>query len=137
MSPAPPSGGTWARRGSRDSSAVDAGPGEERAVALMDAARAAAVGFGEEARMVRLSADTVRTHPGFREFGPADWLRVQRIVDDGAAIREGAHRTLWLEDDGQLWMTVLKHTRHGEIYQSSYRRSNRHDLKRLQKIRGE
>lgn len=110
-------------------------PGEERAVALLDAARTAAVGFGDDARVVRLSADTVRTHPRFREFGPADWLRVQRIVDEGAVIREGAHRTLWIEDDGQLWLTILKRTRHGEIYHSSYRRSNRHDLKRLQEKR--
>ena len=58
---------------------------------------------------------------------------MQRIVDEGAVIREGVRRALWLKDDGQLWVTVLKRTRHGEIYQLSYRRSNRHDLKRLQK----
>ena len=120
----------------RFASGRTAAPGEERAVALIDAARAAAVGFGEDAQVVRLSADTVRTHPRFRGFGAADWLRVQRIVDEGAVMREGAHRTLWIEDDGQLWMTVLKRARHGEIYQSSYRRSNRHDLKRLQRRRG-
>ena len=57
-------------------------------------------------------------------------------MDEGAVIREGVHRTLWIEDDGQLWMTVLKRTRHGEVYQSSYRRSNRHDLKRLRRKRG-
>ena len=114
-----------------------AAPGEERAVALLDGARATSLGWSDGARVVRLSAETVRTHPRFRELGPADWLRVQRIVDEGAVVREGAHRTLWIEDGGQLWMTVLKRTRHGEVYQSSYRRSNRHDLKRLQRKRGE
>ena len=33
-------------------------------------------------------------------------------MDEGAVIREGVHRTLWIEDDGQLWMTVLKHQAH-------------------------
>ena len=106
-------------------------PGEERAVALMDAARAAAVGFGEDARVVRLSADTVRTHPRFRGFGSADWLRVQRIVDEGTVVEQGArHRVAWIRDGGDPWVAVLKRTRRGEIYAVSYRRAREQQVKK-------
>ena len=108
-----------------------AAPGEERAVALIDAARAPAFGFGEGARMVRLSADTVHTHPRFREFGPADWLRVQRIVDEGVVVKRVArHWVVWIRDGGDPWAAVIKCTSRGEIYLASYRRASERDLKK-------
>ena len=118
-------------RGTRFASGRMPAAGEERAVALMDAARAAAVGFGEEARVVRLSADTVRTHPRFRGFGPADWLRVQRIVDEGAVVARGPrHRVAWIRDGGDPWVAVLKRTRRGEVYAVSYRRAREQQVKK-------
>ena len=51
-----------------------------------------ALGFeGLGQRAIRLSADTIRTHEDrFGGFGRADWLRVQRLVDEGAVVEQGA-----------------------------------------------
>ena len=53
-----------------------------------------ALGFeGLGQRAIRLSADTIRTHEDrFGGFGRADWLRVQRLVDEGAVVEQGARR---------------------------------------------
>ena len=108
-----------------------AAPGEERAVALLDGARATSLGWSDGARVVRLSAETVRTHPRFRALGPADWLRVQRIVDEGAVVERGArHRVAWIRDGGEPWAAVLKRTRHDEIYVVSYRRAREQQVKK-------
>ena len=96
----------------------------ERAVAMMSADRRATLGLGESARAVRLSAETVRTHPRFRSLTTEDWLRVQRLVDEGVtATRRTNHRLLWIEDDGRPWMAVVKQTKRDELYLQSYRRA--------------
>ena len=97
----------------------------------LDGARATALGWSDGARVVRLSAETVRTHPRFREFGPADWLRVQRIVDEGAVVERGArHRVAWIRDGGDPWAAVLKRARADEIYMVSYRRAREQQVKK-------
>ena len=110
----------------------------ERAGAVADAKRTEMLGWrGLGQRAVRLSADTVRTHPRFRDFGSTDWLRVQRLVDTGEVIHAGKrHRIVWLgEGDGKR-LSVLKRTRAGEIYLQSYRGTNADDIARLSKKRG-
>ena len=110
----------------------------ERAVAVASEDRMQALGWdGLGQRAVRLSADTVRTHPRFRDFGSTDWLRVQRLVDTGEVIHAGTrHRIVWLgEGDGKR-LSVLKRTRAGEIYLQSYRGTNADDIARLSKKRG-
>ena len=108
-------------------------PGEERTVAIAGAARLQALrlGPGDRARAVRLSAETVLAHPRFAGFDTADWLRVQRIVDEGEwAARGGTHRLLWLEDAGKPWLAVLKRTKAGEVYLQSYRRARPQEIER-------
>ncbi len=103
--------------------------GEERTVALASAARVEALGLGARARAVHLSGDTVRGHDRFAKFKAEDWLRVQRIVDEGAWIESGTnHRLMWIEESGKPWLAILKRTASGEIYLKSYRRGNRREV---------
>ena len=82
---------------------------------------------------MHLSAETVLAHPRFAGFDTADWLRVQRIVDEGEwAARGRTHRLLWLEKDGKPWLAVLKRTKAGEVYLQSYRRA---DPRKIRKMR--
>ena len=106
----------------------------ERAVAVASEDRMQALGWdGLGQRAVRLSADTVRTHPRFRDFGSTDWLRVQRLVDTGEVIHAGTrHRVVWIRDDGEPWAAVIKSTRRGEIYMLSYRRATERQARKWQ-----
>ena len=86
---------------------------------------------------MRLLADTVRTHLRFRGFGPADWLRVQRIVDEGAVVEQGARpRVAWIRDGRDPWVAVLKRTCRGEVYVVSYRRASERQVKQWRRRRG-
>ena len=65
-----------------------------------------ALGFeGLGQRAIRLSADTIRTHEDrFGGFGRADWLRVQRLVDEGAVVEQGACRRATGEEVAGTWI---------------------------------
>ena len=106
----------------------------ERAVAVVDAERTEMLGWrGLGPRVVRLSAETVGTHERFRDFGRADWQRVQWLVDEGAVVEQGArHRVVWIRDDGEPWVAVIKSTRRGEIYMLSYRRATERQVRKWQ-----
>ena len=113
----------------------------ERAIALVSAARREALGFGGGgARVVRLSAETVRAHPRFRDFATEEWLRVRRIVDEGSAVGDGrqASRLFWIEEDeGRPWLAAIKETRNGrQLYAASLRRTSEVDIARLRRVRG-
>ena len=98
---------------------------------MMDPERGAALGFTDRLRAVRLSADTVATHPRFADFAADDWRRVQRIVDAGEWIeRPDNHRLMWVEEDGKPWMAAVKRTADDEIYLQSYRRAQQYDVEK-------
>ena len=108
--------------------------GEERAVALIGSDRSRTLGFQDRVRAVRLSSESVETHPRFSGFGAADWRRVQRILDQGAWIEQGeAHRLLWVDAAGKPWMAVVKRTANDEIYLLSYRRAQPSEVTRWRK----
>ncbi len=68
-------------------------------------------------RTLRLSSETARSHARFADFGPEDWLRVQRVLDRGEVFRsaEKARSAIgFLEEDGELWRLVIKTTKDGE-----------------------
>ena len=73
--------------------------GEERAVALIGAARSRALGFQDRVRAVRLSSERVEQHQSrYAGFEGQDWQRVQRILDQGEWVaRASEHRLLWIE----------------------------------------
>lgn len=98
-------------------------------MAIANADRARTLGFGDAASVVLLSAATVATYPRFANFKAEDWLRIQRIVDDGDWKARGAnHRSLWIVDDGKPWLAVLKRTAGGKVYLQSYRRARRQEI---------
>ena len=98
-------------------------------MAVADADRARTLGFDDAANVVLLSAATVATHPRFANFTVEDWLRIQRIVDDGDWRAGGAnHRLLWIDEDGKPWLAVLKRTAGGKVYLQSYRRARRQEI---------
>ena len=105
--------------------------GEERAVALIGAARSRTLGFQDRVRAVRLSSESVETHPRYTGFRAEDWRRVQRILDQGAWIEQGeAHRLLWIDAAGKPWMAVVKRTEKDEVYLLSYRRAQPSEVTR-------
>ena len=98
--------------------------GEERAVALISAARSEALGFQDRVRALRLSSESVETHPRYAGFGTEDWRRVQTILDQGEWIGQGeVHRLLWIDEAGKPWAAIVKRTGNDEIYLQSYRRA--------------
>ena len=116
-------------------------PGEKRTVAVAAATRLRQVGLGEgdQDRAIHLSADTVARHlHRFSDFDADDWLRVQRIVDEGEWNAGGPkHRLFWIKDNGKPWLVVLKRTIRGEIYLQSYRRARPQEIRRIRDRRGE
>ncbi len=107
-------------------------PDQERTVAIVDKNRLKQLGLGHTARTVHLSHATVRTHPRFADLTRQDWLRVQKIVDQGQWAKHGTHhRLLWSTDNNKPWLTVLKRTNKDEIYLQSYRRAHKREVEKL------
>ena len=105
--------------------------GEERAVALIGAARSRTLGFQDRVRAVRLSSESVETHPRYAGFATEDWRRVQRILEQGEWLARGARqRLLWRDEAGKPWTAVVKLTRNGEVYLQSYRRAQLDEVMR-------
>ena len=74
--------------------------GEERAVALIGAARSETLGFQDRVRAVRLSSESVQRHPRYAHFEAQDWRRVERILDRGEWIEQpDGRRLLWIAED--------------------------------------
>ena len=101
-------------------------------VAAINRQRIKDLGLPEQARIVRLSSESVVSHrKRFQDFTGEDWRRVQRIMDKGEWRQDGVnHRALWIDDDGKPWLAVVKKTSAGELFLVSYRRT---DTKRLLK----
>ena len=102
--------------------------GEEQVLGMIGAARSKTLGFQDRVRAVRLSSESVSTHPRYSGFGGEDWRRVQRILDQGEWVAEEGQRLLWIAEAGKPWMAVVKRTGNGEVYLQSYRRANRRDV---------
>ena len=82
-------------------------------------------------RAVRLSSESVSTHPRYAGFGGEDWRRVQRILDEGEWIGQGeVHRLLWIDEAGKPWAAIVKRTANDEIYLQSYRRAQLDEVMR-------
>ena len=95
-------------------------------VAAINRQRIKDLGLPEQARIVRLSSESVVSHrKRFQGFSGEDWQRVQKIVDKGEWLkRSDTHRLLWMDDDGKPWLAVVKKTSVGELFLVSYRRTN-------------
>ena len=103
--------------------------GEERAVALIGAARSETLGFQDRVRAVRLSSESVQRHPRYAHFEAQDWRRVEGILDRGEWIEQpDGRRLLWIAEDRKPWTAVVKRTGNDEVYLQSYRRVNRRDI---------
>ena len=60
--------------------------------------------IGGRSRTVRLSSETAAAHPRFAAFGREDWLRVQRVLDEGRVfLRKDRFAVGFLEEEGRLW----------------------------------
>ena len=75
--------------------------------------------IGGRSRILRLSRDTVRSHPRFREFETEDWLRVQGIADEGRVFRSVDRNTREKLDRvitafREEWQIAVKATKDGE-----------------------
>ncbi len=88
--------------------------------------------IGARSRTARLSAETAakqaRRHP---DLEPADYARLQRILDQGEMFVEdnGRFAQGFLEEDGRLWKAVVKSAAGGdEAYIVSLHRSKAADL---------
>ena len=103
------------------------------------AGRRIGLGGDDGDRAVYLSADTVARHlPRFSDLDADDWLRVQRIVDEGEWNTGGPEkRLLWIEDNDKPWLVVLKRTVRDEIYLQSYRRARSQEIRRIRGRQGE
>ncbi len=100
--------------------------------------------IGARSRTVRLSAETAakqaRRHP---DLEPADYARVQRILDEGEVFSAPRGRAIgFLEEEGRLWRAVVKATEDGsEAYLASLHKAQPHNLdaarRRLKRVVGE
>ena len=114
-------------------------PREERTVAIAARLRQIGLGGDDGDRAVYLSADTVARHlHRFSDLDADDWLRVQRIVDEGEWNTGGPEkRLLWIEDNDKPWLVILKRTVRDEIYLQSYRRARSQEIRRIRGRQGE
>ena len=97
--------------------------------------------IGGQSPSVRLSGETAAKqtarHP---DLAPADYARLQRILDEGEVFVEHGHRLMgFVEEDGHLWRTVVKATADGsETYLTTLHRAQPRDLtvarQRLRKV---
>ena len=89
--------------------------------------------IGGRSRTLRLSSETVGSHPRFAKFGTEDWLRVQRILDGGRVFLSDRSRRVaigFIEEDGRVWRAVLKRTKDGEeTYLETLHRAKGRDLR--------
>ena len=72
--------------------------------------------IGGRSRTLRLSSETAASHPRFSDFEREDWLRVQRILDEGRVFHGGKDSRVaigFLEERGRLWRAVIKSTKEG------------------------
>lgn len=109
------------------------GEGSGDVVPVLVLSDALARGLGTTARAVLLSCDTALKQLK-HALAPADYARLERIVERGTMLRSrDRHLEFVLEDDGP-WHAVLKVTRDGrEVYVQSLRRTNKYDIARLQR----
>ena len=85
-------------------------------------------------RTLRLSSETVASHPRFAEFSPEDGLRVQRILDEGRVFRSAEISRVaigFLEEDGRVWRAVVKATEDGrQTYLETLHRATERNMAR-------
>ena len=108
-------------------------------IATLRPARIKALGMPEQARVVRLSSQSVDSHrERFVGFANADWARVQRMVDIGTGIDEGRpnHRSLLFRDEGKDWKAVIKRSVSGEVFLVTCHRISKKEVKKLQNEKG-
>ncbi len=88
--------------------------------------------IGARSRTARLSAETAakqaRRHP---DLEPADYARVQRILDEGELFTSGERVAIgFMEDSGRLRRAVVKATKDGsETYLATLHKAQPYDLK--------
>ena len=87
-----------------------------------------------ESPTVRLSPETaIKQADRHADVGPEDYLRVQRILDEGRVFRSAvSSRAImgFIEEDGKMWRAVVKTTRDGrETYLTTLHRAQDYDLR--------
>ena len=122
----------------RGTPAEQAAPGDWP-IALMPAGAMQAI--GAQSHTVRLSPDgAVHQRERHPDIAPADYARLQRILDEGEVFRVGPHHAIaFLEMDGRPWRAVIKATRDGsETYLQTLHKAQPHNLaaarRRLERI---
>ena len=89
--------------------------------------------IGGRSRTLRLSSETAASHPRFSDFEREDWLRVQRILDEGRVFHGGKDSRVaigFLEERGRLWRAVIKSTKEGEeVYLETLHRAKSRNLR--------
>ena len=111
-------------------------------IAILDRALMAAI--GSRSHTVRLSKDTAdKQRDKHGDLEPPDYAWVQRILDRGELFRNPPRNndlsanlriSGWLDEDGQLFRTVIKATEDGsEVYVVTLHRATRRNLRRARR----
>ena len=109
------------------------GEGSGDAVPVLALSDALARGLGTTARAVLLSRDTALKQLK-HALVPADYARLERIVERGTMLRSRDRHLEFVLEDDRPWHAVLKVTRDGrEVYVQSLRRTNKYDIARLRR----
>lgn len=93
---------------------------------------AVASALGARSKMVRLSGETAaKQRSRHADLHPADYARVQRILDEGEWFTQsGTHALGFLEEDGRWWRAAVKATADGtETYLKTLHRARPRDLR--------
>ena len=89
--------------------------------------------IGGRSWTLRLSSETVKSHPRFADFEKEDWLPVQRLLDEGRRFKGPKRPKLaiaFLEEDGRLWRAMIKSTKEGkETYLETLHQAKARDLR--------
>lgn len=89
---------------------------------------------GAQRQTVLLSQQTAAKQLKHPEATAAEYRRLQRMLDDGEVIRDGAQHLVFILVDGEPWYAVVKATRDGrEVYLQSYRRTDRRNWDKVRK----
>lgn len=109
------------------------GEGSGVAVPVLALPDALARSLGTTARVAVLSRETA--HKQLKhDLSPADYARLQQIIDRGATLRSRDHHLEFVLEDDEPWHAVLKVTRNArEVYVQSFRRTNTYDIARLRR----
>ena len=107
-------------------------------IATLRPARIKALGLPEQARVVRLSSQSVDSHrERFVGFAHEDWARVQGLTDDGKwVVDKPDHWALWLRDGDKDWKAVIKRSVSGEVFLVTCHRISKKEVKKLQNEKG-